>query len=117
MSWLPDFGKGWLIVIPGAILIALCMQDYRFKKHEPDHMAIIQHTLNASSVSAVVPPDGPFNMQNDSSRYFIAYVAKTERTYYVEAYVSMWSIASDTTVYRYKYWREMPLGLYLPIKT
>lgn len=116
-NWIPDLGKAWLIVIPGAILLTIGMHACRPEPREPDHAAIIARTLSAATVTLVSPPAGPFNLRSDSSRYFVVYVPATKRTYYAEAYVSMWSLASDSTVYRYRYWRQMPLGIYVPVRS
>jgi hypothetical protein len=116
-NWMPDLGRGWLIVIPIAVVVAICIAAWPSEPQELNHLAIISKSLGSAHVEKVDPPVGPFNIVNPSSRYFKVAVPATKRTYYVEAYYSMWSMASDAPVYRYRYWREMPFGLYIPIKS
>lgn len=84
------------------------------------HRLSIAHTLGATQINEVSAPSGPFHLSRVGHQYYRAYVLSTKRTYYVDAYVSMWSLAtaaagSSDPIYRYSYYQQMPFGLYVPI--
>jgi hypothetical protein len=85
---MPDLGRGWLIVIPIAVVVAICITAWPSEPQEPNHLAIISKSLGSAHVEKVDPPVGPFNIVKPSSRYFKVVVPAIKRTYYVEAYYS-----------------------------
>ncbi len=73
-----------------------------------DHIAL---ALGGASVTHVNAPIGPFHLVKPTHTYFEAYVPATKETYYVDAYVSNWTIVpvllqSDEPIYRYAYYHK-----------
>ncbi len=67
--------------------------------------------LGTVQVTKVVPPIGPWHLYSRGSYYWRAHVDQTGEDYYVEVYQSLWSLASQTTVYGYRYYHDTTVPL------
>lgn len=72
-----------------------------------DH-AYIAHTLGSTQIVPITPPDGAFALRKGDNRYYRVQVG--EKTYWIEAYASLWSLATDDTVWRYRIYEKRLVG-------
>lgn len=104
------------------LIIPLTLWFSGCTKPPPDYVTEQRTAINqdlgsgAKIIQQVNPPIGPFHLVSRESLYYHA-VARDGRDYYVESYVSAWTIGAavlgdDKLVYRRKYYHKI-LGLWI----
>lgn len=104
----------FLLLILGLVSCAKKPIDYVAR----DRAYIIDRLGGHAVVELVQPPVGPFNLVAANSRYWKAHVPKTGKTFWVEAYVSLWTLAGNgDPVYLYRFYEKIPLtDIYRTVK-
>lgn len=105
-----------LLLISLMLLFAGCYKRPTEAQIIDRHKTEIYQALGPVQIERAHAPAGPFHLAKPSHWYFKAYAPTNKETYYVDAYVSSWSVLTDgVPIYRYSYYRKT-FGIWIRVR-